>query len=61
LRSVYNKLGVPHDEIIRGLIIYSHQDCDEQIKKDELFTKNIDEYIEFYKLGISLPIIAIVN
>lgn len=59
LKSVYNKLAVPHDELIKGLIIYSHQAWDAQIKKEELFTKNIDEYIEFYKLGISLPIIAV--
>ena len=57
LRSIYNKLGIPHDELIKGLIIYSHQDWNAQIKKEELFTKNIDEYIEFYKLGISLPTI----
>jgi len=55
LKSVYNKLNVPLDKIIKGLIIYSHQGCDEEIKKEELFKKEIGEYVEFYKLGVSLP------
>ncbi len=57
LKSVYNKLGISLDKIIKGLIIYSHQDCDDQIKKEVLFENEIGEYVKFYKLGVSLPII----
>lgn len=57
LKSVYNKLNEPIDKIIPGLIIYSHQDCDAQIKKEALFEKEISEYVAFYKMGVSLPFI----
>ena len=59
LKSVYNKLGVSYEKLINGLIIYSHQACAEEIEKKELFSKKIEEYIEFYKLGISLPNIVL--
>ena len=55
LKTVYKKLDTPFDKLIKGLIIYSHQDCDAQIKKEKLFENEIGEYVEFYKLGISLP------
>lgn len=55
LKSVYTKLKVPYDKIIRGLIIYSHQNCSEQIKKEALFDTQTGEYVEFYKLGVKLP------
>ncbi len=59
LKSVYNRLGVSHEKLIKGLIIYSDQDYNEEINIEELFSKKIEEYIEFYKLGISLPNIAL--
>lgn len=59
LKSVYNRLGVSHEKLIKGLIIYSHQDCAAEIDKGTFFSRNIEEYIEFYKLGISLPHIAL--
>lgn len=59
LKSVYDKLEVSYDQIIKALIVYSHQDCDEQINREALFKDSIKEYIEFYKLGISLPIISV--
>lgn len=55
MRSVYDKLSITYDKLIKGLIIYSHQDCDEEIKKEDLFKSEIREYIEFYKLGVKLP------
>jgi len=57
LKSVYDKLGVDYNEVIRGLIIYSHQSCKSTISKDDLFSEPIKEYIDFFKLGISLPVI----
>lgn len=59
LKSVYNKLGVSHEKLVKGLIIYSHQNCNLEIEREELFRENIDEYIEFHKLGISLPNITL--
>lgn len=59
LKSVYNKLDVLPDQLIKGLIIYSHQDCENEIQKDKLFSESIEEYVEFYKLGISLPRIVL--
>lgn len=59
LKSVYDKLEEPYDRLIKGLIIYSHQTCPADIEKEDLFSKNISEYIEFYKLGIRLPEIPI--
>jgi 5-methylcytosine-specific restriction enzyme subunit McrC len=55
LKSVYNRLGVPHHEIVKGLLIYSHQSCKNTIEKEDLFKTPMGEYLEFYKLGISLP------
>jgi 5-methylcytosine-specific restriction enzyme subunit McrC len=61
LKSVFNKLGISYDKIIPGLIIYSHQACDNKVEIEKLFSKNIEEYVEFYKLGISLPNVALSN
>lgn len=55
LAGVYNELRIAKDKIIKALIIYSHQDCNDVINKDALFDKPVDEYVEFYKYGISLP------
>lgn len=57
LESVYNRLGVPLHEVVKGLIIYSHQSCKDTIEKADLLDPKtkIGEYVEFYKLGIRLP------
>ena len=55
LKSVYNKLDVQQHELIKGLIIYSHQEAPAQILKGELFKTEMGEYVKFYKLGIRLP------
>jgi 5-methylcytosine-specific restriction enzyme subunit McrC len=55
LKSVYKKLDKPHDEVVKGVIIYSHQDFSPTLEKANLFDTKIDEYVDFYKLGISLP------
>lgn len=57
LKRVYDKLGVPYHEIVKGLIIYSHQSCEDTIKKENILNAEtrIGEYVEFYKLGVSLP------
>lgn len=55
LKSVYEKLGVPVNELVRGVIIYAHQGCPDEIKKEDLFETDMGEYVEFYKLGVSLP------
>lgn len=57
LKSVYNKLDIPYEKLVKGLIIYCHQSCKPEILKEELLIKEnaIEEYIEFYKLGVSLP------
>ena len=55
LKSVYERLDVPKNELIKALMIYSHQGCTDTIEKENLFENKIEEYIEFYKLGIRLP------
>ncbi len=57
LKSVYNKLDVSTDTIIKGLIIYPYQRSSKNINKEDLFSISIDEYVDFYKLGISLPVL----
>ncbi len=56
-RNVYNKLDLSHDKLIKGLIIYSHQDFTDEIDKEQLFKTEISEYVEFYKLGVGLPVL----
>lgn len=55
LKSVYNRLSIPHDQLIRGVIIYPCQNSQELIRKDCLFATGIDEYVSFYIFGIKLP------
>jgi 5-methylcytosine-specific restriction enzyme subunit McrC len=55
LRSVYKKLDVKESENIKGVIIYSHQDCNDSIQKADLFKTPIQEYVDFFKVGIKLP------
>lgn len=57
LKSVYNILNISNTELVPGLIIYTSQNADENLEKDGLFNRSIGEYIDFYKLPISLPII----
>lgn len=57
LKSVYNKLSIAQDKIIKALVIYSHQTDPLNFALTDLFKTEIEEYVEFYKLGISLPII----
>lgn len=57
LKSVYNKLNLPYNKTVRGVIIYSHLDCPEEINKRDLVRYPIKEYYKFYKLGVSLPIL----
>lgn len=70
MKSVYRDLGYKeYTELLKCLVIYSHQDCDEELTKAhfEISTedniKKIREeggYAEFYKLGIKLPEIEII-
>jgi 5-methylcytosine-specific restriction enzyme subunit McrC len=55
LKSVYNKLNIPYNQIVPGLIIFSHQSCSNEIEKEKLFETEIGEYLQFYKLGVKLP------
>ena len=57
LRNVYNKLDLSHDKLIKGLIKYSHHDFTDEIDKEQLFKTEISEYVEFYKLGVGLPVL----
>ncbi len=65
MKSVYNRLGYNEfNQLLKCLVIYTHQDCDEELKKAH-FDNNSEEdvkklrpekaYAEFYKLGIRLP------
>ena len=65
IKSVYDDLGCKdYTEILKCLVIYSHQNCDEELKKEHFGIstdndiKKIREesgYVEFYKLGVRLP------
>lgn len=55
LKSVYKKLGVPYDKIIKGVIIFPNQSREEGINIESLFKEEIKEYVDLYKLGIRLP------
>ena len=55
LKSVYNKLDKSVSEIVKGLIIYSHQSYSEEINKEDLLQTEMGEYVEFYKMGVRLP------
>jgi len=57
LRKVYDELNIPYDQIVPGVILYANQECRDTITKDDLFINPINEYIAFYKTGISLPTI----
>lgn len=65
IKSVYRDLGYEeYTELLKCLVIYSHQDCDAKLTKshfeistDENIKKIREEggYAEFYKLGVKLP------
>jgi 5-methylcytosine-specific restriction endonuclease McrBC regulatory subunit McrC len=57
MTRVYEQLDISPEKLIKGLIIYSHQSCEKDFRIDQMFCdeNRIKEYIEFYKLGISLP------
>lgn len=55
MKSVYKKLGVGYEKVIPGVFIYSHQSCNANFSKESIFNTLIEEYIQFYKLGIQLP------
>jgi len=65
IKSVYRDLGYKEcTELLKCLVIYSHQECDEELSKEhfEISTEeNIKKirveggYAEFYKLGVKLP------
>jgi 5-methylcytosine-specific restriction enzyme subunit McrC len=58
LQSVYNKLGIATTEVVKGLLIFSHQDYPEEINRKNIFENKIGEYVDFYKAGIKLPELA---
>jgi 5-methylcytosine-specific restriction enzyme subunit McrC len=55
LKSVYKRLGITGNELIKGLIVYPHQSFKDTIDKKDLFETEMGEYCEFYKLGIKMP------
>lgn len=57
MKSVYKKLGIAEDKIVKGVIIYSHQECVNSFHLYDFFKdeNKIDEYVDFYKIGIRLP------
>lgn len=57
LKSVYKLLDKDPTINIKGLIIYSSQNSFDSISRKTLFQYPIPEYIDFYKLPLSLPII----
>jgi 5-methylcytosine-specific restriction enzyme subunit McrC len=61
LKSVYNRLEVDKTKIVRGVIIYPHQNRNLNFDKGDLFQNKIEEYIDFYKLGVKLPELNVVS
>ncbi|MEP6673947.1 MAG: hypothetical protein ABJA78_02285 [Ferruginibacter sp.] len=57
LKAIYDKLEIDYNKVIKALIIYSNQKCSDEIDKEKMFDdeNKINEYIEFYKVGIKLP------
>lgn len=55
LEEIYRTLNKNHTETIDCLIIYSHQSCPKNFTKEDLKKQNKLGYVNFYKLGISLP------
>lgn len=57
LKSVYRELAMPLDKVIKGVLIYSHQSSPDKIQRNNLFETDMGEYVDFYKLGICLPVL----
>ena len=57
LEDIYNTLNKGYSETIDCLIIYSHQNCPYNFTKEDLKKQKERGYVNFYKLGISLPTI----
>ena len=58
LKSVYDELKIPYNEIIDCLIIYPNQDGIETIEDNDVLKKDvINNYVNMYKLGVKLPVI----
>ena len=66
LEKVYDRLSIPFNQNINCLVIYSHQDCDKLFETEHFIydetnsNKRIQKekgYVDFYKLGIKLPVI----
>lgn len=55
LKSVYDKLKIPYNEVVKGIIVFSSQSCPKHFSEEDLLKRPIKEYIDFYKLGVSLP------
>lgn len=56
LKSVYHKLSVIPNTVVKGVIIYSYQGAPTHIQKSDLFKTNVEEYVDFFKIGIRLPV-----
>jgi 5-methylcytosine-specific restriction enzyme subunit McrC len=61
LTNIYDTLHKNYAETIDCLIIYSHQNCSKTFTKDDLKKQKENGYANFWKLGISLPIINNTN
>lgn len=57
MKSVYKILNKPYTEVLKGIIIYSDQGSSQHLIKENFYKKNAFEYVDFYKIGISLPTI----
>lgn len=57
LEEIYKTLNKSYSETIDCLIIYSHQSCPINFTKKDLKKQKERGYVNFYKLGISLPLI----
>ena len=56
MKSVYKILKKPYSDVVRGVIIYSDQLQNEDFSTENLFSQDSYEYVDFYKIGIALPI-----
>ena len=58
MQKTYNDLKIQdYTKEISCLVIYSHQNASEDLSKATLRDKLEQEYVEFYKVGIRLPMI----
>lgn len=58
MKKIYDRLDIDKGKVIDCLIIYSHQSCIDKFSLEQF--NNLDKekgYVNFYKLGISLPYI----